>query len=159
MFINRFLNLIYKFLDYRTYRKKYKISDGFRFNGYGIRFVGEGTFQSGINSYISYNSYVVLASGAQITIGDNVSISHHVRMYTSGFCTESRIMLGQNVEVIGDIIIGDNVLIGSGCFICPNVTIGNNVVIGANSVVTKDLAGNGVYAGAPAKLIKSYAQS
>jgi maltose O-acetyltransferase len=120
--------------------------------------MGDGCFQSGENSYISYNSYVVLASGTKLVLGNNVSISHFVRIYTSGFCTNSKIKHGLNVEKNGDIIIGDNVLIGSGCYICPNVTIGSNVVIGANSVVNKDIPGNGVYAGSPAKLVKTYEQ-
>lgn len=159
MLINRLCNFFYKLFDYRIYRKKYNIGAEFQFNGYGTRFLGDGSFQSGNNSYISYNSYVVLAKGAKLTIGSNVSISHFVRIYTSGFCTKTRIMYGENVEIKGDIVIGDNVLIGSGCFICPNVTIGSNVVIGANSVVNRDIPGNGVYAGAPAKLVKSYDQS
>lgn len=35
-----------------------------------------------------------------------------------------------------------------------DIKIGNNVIIGAGSVVTKDLLGNGVYVGNPARLIK-----
>lgn len=37
----------------------------------------------------------------------------------------------------------------------PGVTIGNNVVIGAGSIVTKNLEENAVYAGIPARLVKS----
>lgn len=58
-------------------------------------------------------------------------------------------------DIIKRIIVGNNVYIGAGSIILPGVTIGNNVVIGANSVVTRDLESNYVYAGVPAKKIKS----
>jgi len=48
-----------------------------------------------------------------------------------------------------------NVWLEAGVTICPGVTIGENSVIGAGSVVTKDVPSNTVYAGVPAKFIKS----
>ena len=50
--------------------------------------------------------------------------------------------------------IGDNVSIGSNATILP-VTVCSNVVIGAGSVVTIDIKIAGVYAGNPARLIKT----
>lgn len=50
--------------------------------------------------------------------------------------------------------IGDNVSIGSNATILP-VQICDRVVIGAGSVVTKDINKPGVYAGNPARLLKS----
>ena len=50
--------------------------------------------------------------------------------------------------------IGDNVSIGSNATILP-VKICDNVVIGAGSVVTKDIKESGVYAGNPARVLKS----
>ncbi len=50
--------------------------------------------------------------------------------------------------------IGDNVSIGSNATLLA-VTICSNVVIGAGSVVTKDITSPGVYAGNPARLIKT----
>lgn len=46
--------------------------------------------------------------------------------------------------------------IGSGSIILCNVTIGDNVIIGAGSVVTKNLASNGIYVGNPARYICSF---
>ena len=59
-------------------------------------------------------------------------------------------------EYIGCIEIMDNVFVGAGTRIMYNVRIGSNCIIGAGSIVTKDLAPGGVYAGAPAKFICSY---
>ena len=50
--------------------------------------------------------------------------------------------------------ISDNVSIGSNATILP-VNIVSNVVIGAGSVVTKDITVPGIYAGNPAKMIKT----
>lgn len=50
--------------------------------------------------------------------------------------------------------IGDNVSIGSNATVLP-VAICSNVVIGAGSVVTKDIKTSGVYAGNPARFIKT----
>ncbi|WP_036934115.1 acyltransferase [Pseudoalteromonas sp. BSi20439] len=154
MLINKTLNFLYKTFDYRFYKKKYNVD--IKFNGYGIRFVGNGCFVCHENSYISYNSFVNLAENTTLKIGKNVSISNFVRIYTSGFNTEVLIRNGHKEAKDGDVTIGSNVLIGSGCFICPNVTIGDNVVIGANSVVVCDLPSNTVCAGSPAKVIKYY---
>lgn len=57
--------------------------------------------------------------------------------------------------VIKPITIGNNVYIGTGCTILPGVTIGDNVIIGAGSIVTKDVPDGCVYAGVPAKFIKT----
>ena len=51
-------------------------------------------------------------------------------------------------------LIGDNVSIGTNATILP-VIICSNVVIGAGSVVTKDITVPGIYAGNPAKMIRS----
>lgn len=51
-------------------------------------------------------------------------------------------------------VLGDNVSIGTNATILP-VSIVSNVVIGAGSVVTKNIDEPGVYAGNPAKKIKS----
>ena len=55
----------------------------------------------------------------------------------------------------GKIKIGNNVFIGCKSIILPNVTIGNNSIIGAGSVVTKNIPDNEIWAGNPAKYIKS----
>ena len=45
--------------------------------------------------------------------------------------------------------------IGAGTIILPGVEIGSNSVVGAGSVVTKSIPDFRVYAGNPAKLIRS----
>ena len=50
----------------------------------------------------------------------------------------------------------NNVFIGSGSRILFNTRIGNNVIIGSDSLVTKDIPDNSVYAGVPARRICSF---
>ena len=57
--------------------------------------------------------------------------------------------------VVAPVRISDGVFIGARVIILKGVTIGENAVIGAGSVVTKDVHANEVWAGNPAKCIKS----
>lgn len=50
--------------------------------------------------------------------------------------------------------IGNNCWIGYGAIILSGVSIGNGSVIAAGSVVTKDVPGNSIVGGCPAKVIK-----
>ena len=52
--------------------------------------------------------------------------------------------------------VGSNVFIGAGSIILPGVTIGNNVVIGAGSVVSKNIPGNSVAVGNPARVTGTF---
>lgn len=51
--------------------------------------------------------------------------------------------------------IGNNVWIALGALVMNGVTIGDNSIIGTRSVVTHDVPANTVYAGVPAKFIKT----
>jgi maltose O-acetyltransferase len=152
----RLLSAFFKIFVYSNYYRKYDIDKSFRFNGYFIRINGNGSVKAGKNSYISFYSYINVIEGSELVLGDNVSIAHNVKIYTSTFSSEVLVKTAAKEIIRGDVTIGNNVLIGSNCFINPGVSIGDNVVIGANSVVTKSLLGNAVYAGSPAKKIREF---
>ena len=63
---------------------------------------------------------------------------------------------GHFIEKIGCIEVMDNVFIGSGTRILYNIRIGTNVIIGSDSLVTKDIPDNSVYAGVPARFICTF---
>jgi len=67
-------------------------------------------------------------------------------------------LLNKKIDEINDfyIKIGNDVFIGENTKIMQNVEIGDGVIIGARSIVTanKKLEPYGIYAGAPAKLVK-----
>lgn len=86
-----------------------------------------------------------------ITIGDNVTLAP--RAHILAHDTSTYMFLGKTR--VANVRIGNNVFIGASSIVLPGVTIGNNVVIGAGSVVTKDIPGNSVAVGNPAKVICS----
>lgn len=85
-----------------------------------------------------------------VTINQNAKIGKNCTIVSSA--NIGLIASGKNK---GTPTIGDNVYIGPNVCILGNVKVGNNVAIGANSVVTHDIADNGVAVGSPAKTINS----
>lgn len=87
-----------------------------------------------------------------VTIGERCFISHGVKFVNDLF--------SQGGPAAGDkskwkaTTIGNHVSIGTNATILP-INICDGVVIGAGSVVTKDIMSPGVYAGNPAKKIRS----
>lgn len=64
--------------------------------------------------------------------------------------------IGNGMHGRNDLVptIGDNVSLGANVNIIGKITIGNNVIVGAGSVVVKDVPDNCVVAGNPARIIK-----
>ncbi len=87
-----------------------------------------------------------------VSIGDNCFIGHGV-MFINDTFSEGK-PAGGNPSRWKQTIVGNNVSIGSNATVLP-VTICDGAVIGAGSVVTKDIKIKGVYAGNPAKKIRS----
>ena len=100
-------------------------------------------FYAGKNSSVHIGSYCA--------IGHNVHIKARTHDLSQPFPTDD----GGNKRIEKNIWIGDKVWIGDNVFIREGVSVGNNSVIGANSVVTKDIEAYSVYAGVPARKIKS----
>ena len=53
------------------------------------------------------------------------------------------------------ITVGANVWLSGGVIVLPGVAIGENTVVGAGSVVTRDLPGDVVAMGSPARVTRS----
>lgn len=87
-----------------------------------------------------------------IEIEDNVLIGPEVKILSVNHPLEPE---NRRSVILKKVKIKRNAWIGAGSVICPGVTIGENSVIGAGSVVTKDVPDNCVFAGSPAKFIKS----
>lgn len=95
-----------------------------------------------IGSGILFDHATGLVVGETATIGNNVSILHHVT-------------LGGTGAVGGDRHpkIGDGVLIGAGATILGNITIGAGAKIGAGSIVLIDVPPQTTAVGNPARLV------
>lgn len=87
-----------------------------------------------------------------VTVGDNCFIGHGVMFINDLFQTGAP--AGGDASKWKATMIGNHVSIGSNATILP-VTICDHVVIGAGSVVTKDITKPGIYAGNPAKFLRS----
>lgn len=139
---------------YSLLRKRYDISETFKFNGKNIQMYGDGQIIIGDNTYIGENSALQAVENCKIQIGDFCAISHNIRIYTSSYIADQNFIKNDRLTKSGDVVIGNGVWIGVNVFINPGVTIGENAVIGANSVVINDVPKNCIFAGTPAKLLK-----
>jgi len=103
------------------------------------------------NGMVCHTGHINLAS--PVTIGNDVGLSHDVDLITHGFWYN---ILEGYPRVFKEIKIGNNVIVGWKTIIMAGVEICDDVVIGSHSTITKSLlTPKGIYAGSPAKLIKS----
>lgn len=96
--------------------------------------------------FIDAQAPVILRSGARI--GD------HVRLITSTHAigpSDRRAGAGQSRPIQ----VGRGAWVGSGACILPGVTIARGCVIAAGSVVTRSTEANGLYAGVPARRLRT----
>ncbi len=133
------------------------------FCGKNLKVFGEEEIFSGKNISIGnnckINSAIFLNGRSGITIGDNVTLSHGVKIISTGYDVEHWMETGERVHFDDKpIVTGNNCWIGANAIILPGVNItGEYVVIGAGAVVTKDVTESRVLvAGNPARIVKYY---
>lgn len=85
----------------------------------------------------------------KITIESDVVITNNCVILSHYFNPNSRTFS------VGEIIIGNGSFIGCGTIICKGIKIGRGSVIGAGSILTHDVGNNELWAGNPARLIKT----
>jgi acetyltransferase-like isoleucine patch superfamily enzyme len=88
----------------------------------------------------------------RVTLGDEVFVSHGA-MFINDLFKSGRPNF-TDASAWGDTVLGAGVVIGTHATILP-VSICAGTVIGAGAVVTKPITVRGIYAGNPAKLIRS----
>ena len=104
--------------------------------------------QVGNNCRIQSHSFICEG----VTIGDDCFIGHGVMFVNDLFANGAP--AGGDRSLWKNTSIGKSVSIGSNATILP-VSICDNVVIGAGSVVTRNIEEPGIYAGNPAKFLRS----
>lgn len=117
--------------------------------------------------------------GPFVEIQRNVTIGNRTKVQSHAFVCElvevgEDCFIGHGVMFVNDLFsrggpargdktlwkstkIGNKVSIGSNATLLP-ITVCDNVVIGAGSVVTRNIAEPGIYAGNPARLVRKLSQ-
>jgi len=111
-----------------------------------------------IGNGVYINHYSIIDCHHSIIIGNGVSIGPHC--YIGDFDHNTKLVINNTTSVPSDgvalpVIIENNVWLGAGVIVLKGVTIGEGAIVGAGSVVTKDIPSNAIFAGNPAKFIKS----
>ena len=94
----------------------------------------------------------------KVNVGEDVLISNDVKIFLHTH-KENEYLWSKEMErnrTSTELTIGDNVFIGESSIILPQCkSIGEHSIIGAGSVVTKDIPADEVWAGNPARKIRS----
>ena len=141
---------------------EFKMNNNFSGNIIGrqqkcIFVIKSGNLKIGNNVGISSTAFVCYDS---IIIGNNVRIGGNTTIYDTDFHSlhvKDRIAIPENKKNIktSPVQIGNNVFIGGHTTILKGVKIGDNSIIGAGSLVTKNVPANEIWAGNPAKYIRT----
>ncbi len=114
-----------------------------------------------IGQYIHIAVYSSLIGAGKITLSDFCNISSRVSIYSSNDDYSGSKMTNPTVpsEYTGvtdaDVYLGKHVIVGSGSVILPGVTLGDGVAVGALSLVNRNCEAFCIFAGNPARRVKS----
>jgi maltose O-acetyltransferase len=84
-----------------------------------------------------------------ISIGEDCTLAPNVRLIAHDASTKFHLGFTR----IGKITISDRCFIGDSVIVLPGVTIGPDSIIGAGAVVSRDIPGNSVAVGNPARVV------
>ena len=104
-----------------------------------------------IGDNTAINRFVYLDGRVPLTIGNNVNISHYVKIQTLTHDPQDRHFGCLERPVV----IADHVWIGTAALIMPGVTLGEGAVVAAGAVVTRDVDAYTIVGGNPARFIKA----
>jgi maltose O-acetyltransferase len=108
----------------------------------------------GARTFINYGA--VMLDVAAITIGEDVQIGPNVQFLTPTHPLDAGLRRVK-YEAAKPITVGSNAWLGGGVIILPGVSIGENTVVGAGAIVSKDLPGNVLAVGNPARVVRELA--
>lgn len=112
-----------------------------------------------IGRFVHIASFVSVVGGGEFTIEDFAGLSAGVRVitgtddYLGPYLTNPTVPREFTNYQISHVHIGKSVIVGTNSVIFPGVTIGEGASIGAGTMVRRDLAPWGIYAGDPVRKI------
>jgi len=113
-----------------------------------------------VGNHVHIASHASITGGGRCLLGDFCGLSTGVRLLTGtddfhGACLTGPTIPPEFRQVTRSaVVVESHAILGANVVVLPGVRIGEGTTVGAGSVVTRDLAPWGVYAGAPARLIK-----
>ena len=134
------------------------IGDHVRIDDFCVLSAGVGGIFIGNHVHIAV--YSSLIGAGDIVLSDFANISSKVSIYSSSDDYSGERMTNPTIPAKftgvthGKVFIGRHVIVGCNSVILPNIALADGVAIGALSLVNKDCAAFGIYAGSPAKRIK-----
>lgn len=143
--------------------KNFSMNNGNRYNRIGRQQPCIFEVRSGAELVIGNNTGISATSivcSRKITIGDNVKIGGNTVIYDTDFHSMETATRADKLKDLqhtksAPVIIGNDVFIGAHSTILKGVCIGDGAIIGAGSVVTKIIPPYELWAGNPARFIKT----
>jgi galactoside O-acetyltransferase len=114
-----------------------------------------------IGSFVHISAGTLLYGQSSISINDYAGLSPHCVVFSASDDFSGEYLIGPLINqkyrhlVGGPVILNRYVQIGAGCVILPNVIINEGVAVGSMSLIKKSLKEWSIYAGIPAKFIKT----
>lgn len=139
--------------------KNISIGDNTRIDDFSILSAGE----DGINigRYVHIACFSSLIGKARITMKDYSGISSRVAIYSSSDNYDGEWMTNPSIPttltntIHKEVVVGKHVVIGANSVVLPGVTLCDGSAVGAMSLVSRSIEGPYIFAGVPAKKIKS----
>ena len=120
-----------------------------------------GGSEMSIGSFVHVGVHTSIVGGGEFTMDDFSGLSGGVRIYTGnedylgGTLTNPTVPEPFRVPIRSFVYIKKHAIVGANSVILPGVLVGEGVAIGANSLITRDCEPWTIYAGSPAKPLRS----
>lgn len=86
--------------------------------------------------------------GAHVAVMPQATFTHDVRL-------DDFVTVGAGAGLAGTVQVREGAYLGSGCLILENRVIGPWALVGMGAIVTRDVPGGEVWAGTPARFLRS----
>jgi len=139
--------------------ERIRLGNNVRIDDFCVLSAGEGGIE--IGNYVHVAVFSSLIGGGRITLSDFSGLSSRVTIYSSNDDYSGNAMTNPTVPPEftsvqhADVFLGRHVIVGSGSVILPGAVLEEGVAVGALALVKGRCEAFGIYAGYPAKRIKS----
>lgn len=114
-----------------------------------------------LGSFVHIAAHTLITGGGRFLMEDFAGLSGGVRIYTGnedylgGCLTNPAVPAPYRVPIRSQVVLRRHAIVGANAIILPGVEIGEGAVVGAASLVKGDCAPWTIYAGVPARPIKT----